>query len=452
VNRFIKNRINPKKTSPNLTALNNQDILLSKKTVRSDDNITENKEVYTNVTENNNNKAEIWVKKNYNKGDCVFVNDIFGNLKKYRCEINHTVVFYDKFSKGEFIDYYINKDKKIFVWVLIESSANEIKLIDTVINKRKIDRIPWAKDYYNEGDYVLINIDGEKLYRCEKSHGPEFYDNFGNGEFIEFYEQNTKKIFFWCLVEDLNIKSTKIAGNQSSQEKINGIVNKKYLFDIISDYDLSKIDDTFSDFIKSNNKNFIDLFYFKRFISDKKIVLVANSSKLIGARNGSYIDSHDIVVRFNSFKINPIDTGSKTSIHASIYLNDINLDKYVPIRFILSLNKDKWLSTIKNIDNKNQGLFLKCNHHRDIFLNKKHDTIVTTGFSFILLLMRIGGFKELTLFGFDFYENGVESIYRTEDGMNLGVSKVHNYNEEKIFVTNNFELIDKENCIYSLKC
>jgi hypothetical protein len=218
VNRFVKNRIRKKNQESINPLLKDQDILLSKKrdnrllpkpesTVDVENILAiKNDEIFVNK-KNSENIPEYWVKKNYNKGDLIYFKDALGNINKYRCEINHNPIFYDKFSKGEFTDYYFNKDKKIYIWSLLESNHVEKSKEYNLVKKSKIDKFSWVKDYYNEGDYVLINSNGEKLFRCEKNHGPDFYDNFGKGEFIDYYEKDGKKIFFWCLVEDRSYKS-----------------------------------------------------------------------------------------------------------------------------------------------------------------------------------------------------------------------------------------------------
>lgn len=194
-------------------------------------------------------------------------------------------------------------------------------------------------------------------------------------------------------------------------------------------------------------RSFIDVEKFQAFIKDKSIVLVANSSDLLNHKNGSLIDSYDIVVRFNSFKIDPEYTGSKTTIHASIYLQDINLDYFVPIRFIASINLGRWIEKIESIDKFNQGLLLKYNHHNEIKGQQKDKKPTTTGFIMLTLLLKLGGFKKLDLIGFNFYEGGMNSILRTDEGVALSISQVHDYDFEKSIIMANANEYDNKNNI-----
>ncbi len=199
--------------------------------------------------------------------------------------------------------------------------------------------------------------------------------------------------------------------------------------------------------INTVERSFIDLEKFKSFIFDKRIILVANSSDLLKNKNGSLIDSYDIVIRFNSFKIDKIHTGEKTTIHASVHLQDINLDYFVPVRFIISNNLNKWINKIKNLNKFNQSLLLKYNHHNEIIGHPKDKNPTTTGFVMLSLLLKIGGFKKVDLIGFNFYENGLNSILRTHEGTLLDISKVHDYGYEKMVIMDNAYEYDKKNNI-----
>ena len=188
--------------------------------------------------------------------------------------------------------------------------------------------------------------------------------------------------------------------------------------------------------------SFIDLASFKDFIKDKKIALVANSSDLLNYKNGSDIDNHDIVIRFNSFKLEPEYTGEKTTIHASIYLQDINLDYFVPIRIIICNNVIKWVSKLKTINRYDQTFILKYNHP-SIFgfdLNKS----LTTGLNTLITLMKLGGYNRIDLYGFTFYKDGKNSILRTDAGLVSGISKVHDYEFEKTFIFDKMSEYDKD--------
>jgi hypothetical protein len=199
--------------------------------------------------------------------------------------------------------------------------------------------------------------------------------------------------------------------------------------------------------IKNVNRSFIDLTNLKNFISGKNIILVANSSDLLKNKNGRLIDSYDIVIRFNSFKLDEEYTGKKTTIHTSVYLQDINLDQFVPIRFVVSISLKNWIKKIESLDKFKQSLILKYNHHNEINGQKITNKPPTTGFVMLTLLLKLGGYEKIDLIGFNFYENGLESILRTDEGVSLNISSVHDYNFEKNSIMENANSYDKENNI-----
>jgi hypothetical protein len=199
-----------------------------------------------------------------------------------------------------------------------------------------------------------------------------------------------------------------------------------------------------NDLNKSNIQlSFMDLASFKEFIKGKTIALIANSSDLLNNKNGSEIDSHDIVIRFNSFKIDAQHTGEKTTIHASIYLQNINLDYFVPIRIVVSTNVSKWINTLKTINKFNQTFILKYNHPSifNIVYTRKP---LTTGLNTLITLLKLGGFSEINLYGFTFYKDWENSILRTEAGLKTGISTAHDYNFERTFIFNKLDEYNKD--------
>ena len=208
---------------------------------------------------------------------------------------------------------------------------------------------------------------------------------------------------------------------------------------------VNNIDENGVDIILNNELNkssiqlsFMDLVSFKDFIKGKSIALIANSSDLLNYKNGSEIDAHDIVIRFNSFKIDSIHTGEKTTIHASIYLQDINMDYFVPIRIVVSTNILKWVNKLKSINKFNQTFILKYNHPSifNLIYNRKP---LTTGLNILITLLKLGGFDKIDLYGFTFYKDWNNSILRTDGGLSLGISSAHDYDFEKTFIFNKLD-------------
>jgi len=181
----------------------------------------------------------------------------------------------------------------------------------------------------------------------------------------------------------------------------------------------------------------------KNVIKNKRICLVANSTDLIDSNLGEYIDGHNFVVRFNSYKIIEKDTGIKTNIHATIWLSDYNLDVHVPIRVIFSGSKANWNQAIKNKKLK-QNYILKSNWpmREKMITSYSNGNCPTTGFNMLLLLVHLSGYSELNLIGFNQYKDGKSSQ------MSLAtygkISEVHDYKFERQWILRNCKSYDKE--------
>lgn len=194
--------------------------------------------------------------------------------------------------------------------------------------------------------------------------------------------------------------------------------------------------------------NLISLADFKKLLDNKTICLVANSSDLLTDTLGEYIDSHDIVIRFNSYVLDPVHTGTKITIHASIYLESVNLENKVDYRIIISNSKRNWVNRLNSLDPSLQLGVINVNWPLSNILNREnHDLnkVPTTGFNVILLLYELINYKSVTLVGFTFYKDGIDSIYRVST-VAKHISKVHNYSFEEKWINSVFT--KKNNYIY----
>ena len=215
---------------------------------------------------------------------------------------------------------------------------------------------------------------------------------------------------------------------------------KKYLeIDNMLDCEINKLD---------ISSPFMHLCGFKSFIKDKTISLVANSKDLLKRQHGSVIDSQDIVVRFNSFALNEPHTGTKTSIHCLIHLHNHNDNIFCPLRFIVCNHVGKWARRIEIHDPYSQSLMLKCSHASIFSSNPSiYPSPPSSGFVMLQTLLHIGGFKSIKLFGFTFYKGGFDDLLRTNEGLQDGLSKVHDYAYEEDFIKSN-SYYDHKNNIY----
>ena len=73
---------------------------------------------------------------------------------------------------------------------------------------------------------------------------------------------------------------------------------------------------------------------FRDLISGRSICLVANSGTVEGGSLGERIDSYDLVVRFNAYRIDPAVTGERTDIHVTVHRNAHNWDQPVGTRLV----------------------------------------------------------------------------------------------------------------------
>lgn len=263
-------------------------------------------------------------------------------------------------------------------------------------------------------------------------------------------QPNTKEIITFKDIKNMGLDTQPIIlkkgiaknidENQSHQTDTDNIIINDEIIDYSNKVNL---------FLGDEKKiSFLSLINFKRFIKGKRIVLVANSSDLLKSKKGKFIDGHDIVIRFNSYKIDDIFTGKKTTIHASVYLQDVNLDVFVPIRFIISNKMENWYETVLGLSRFKQSFILKYNHHNDMSGLTKDLAPSTSGLVMLKLLKILGGYKEINLIGFNFYKDGEKSILRTEEGLKYVISKVHNYGYEKNFIISNaYEYNKKDNII-----
>lgn len=190
----------------------------------------------------------------------------------------------------------------------------------------------------------------------------------------------------------------------------------------------------------------MDLLAFKRYIKGKRIALVANSSQLLDFQHGSLIDSADIVCRFNAFEIIPDHTGSKTDVHAAVYMHSYKYNEYVPVRFVNSVSADRWAAAVKsNVNPYAQGSLLLLNHIQELIWSSKNGYIEmappSTGFVFLMVLLAIGGYQDISMYGFTFYKNNSpDDILRSSELPYMTkqeIAEIHDYALEASFVKNN---------------
>lgn len=181
----------------------------------------------------------------------------------------------------------------------------------------------------------------------------------------------------------------------------------------------------------------ISLGEFRNRIAGKSICLIANSGRVGASSMGAEIDAYDLVVRFNSYRIDPKHTGSRTDIHATIHKHGFNWDQRVDTRLVFGGISGDWKYSLRNRLVPGAQTHLGDESLRWPVRNiGKLGTdvwsgIPTTGFNMLYLLDFLDVSPTLDLIGFDFYESGA---YRVQEAMKLAITSVHEYTSEKAWV------------------
>ncbi|MFI9826649.1 glycosyltransferase family 29 protein [Streptomyces sp. NPDC051913] len=181
----------------------------------------------------------------------------------------------------------------------------------------------------------------------------------------------------------------------------------------------------------------ISLGEFRNRIAGKSICLIANSGRVGASSMGAEIDAYDLVVRFNSYRIDPRHTGSRTDIHATIHKHGFNWDQRVDTRLVFGGISGDWKYSLRNRLVPGAQTFLGDESLRWPVRNigklsaDVWSGIPTTGFNMLYLLDFLDVSPTLDLIGFDFYESGA---YRVQEAMKLAITSVHEYTSEKAWV------------------
>ncbi|WP_407316894.1 glycosyltransferase family 29 protein [Isoptericola halotolerans] len=172
-------------------------------------------------------------------------------------------------------------------------------------------------------------------------------------------------------------------------------------------------------------------------LAGKSICLVANSAELLDLELGQEIDAHDVVVRFNSFATDPVRTGVKTDVHATIHLHDFNWDVPVDIRIVFGGAPAPWAENVRRYVRPEAQRLLgdeSLRWPRRSLLSpalRERCTVPTTGFNTLLLLDYLDVSTRIDLFGFNFHSG---APYRRDDAMHLPIAEAHSYEVEREWV------------------
>ncbi|MFF0107049.1 glycosyltransferase family 29 protein [Streptomyces hirsutus] len=176
---------------------------------------------------------------------------------------------------------------------------------------------------------------------------------------------------------------------------------------------------------------------FRNLIAGRSICLIANSGRVGASSMGAEIDAYDLVVRFNSYRIDEKHTGGRTDIHATIHKHGFNWDQPVTTRLVFGGVSGDWKYSLRNrlVPGAQRHLGDESLRWPVRTIGKLGSDvwsgIPTTGFNMLFLLDFLDVSPTLDLIGFDFYESGA---YRVPEAMKMPITSVHEYTSEKEWV------------------
>lgn len=191
--------------------------------------------------------------------------------------------------------------------------------------------------------------------------------------------------------------------------------------------------------------NWLSLGEFRNHVEGRSVCLVANSGRVGASTAGPRIDAYDLVVRFNSYRLDPAATGSRTDIHVTIHKHGFNWEKPVTTRLVFGGDVGDWRYSLRNRlvpgAQRNLGDESLRWPLREIgkVSAQQWPGIPTSGFNMLYLLDFLDVSPVIDLIGFDFYESGA---YRTDDAMKLPITSVHEYSDEKTWVMERAQHVD----------
>lgn len=196
--------------------------------------------------------------------------------------------------------------------------------------------------------------------------------------------------------------------------------------------------------IINNSQIILDKKESATFFKNKTICLVANSSELLNYNYGEFIDSHDIVIRFNGYSTIPEKTGNKIDVHC-VFREYYEKSNTIPkFKIVISPNRKLWDNSILkfhsndaiinnykiinfNYPSKADMIYAKCNNIQ----------FPTSGLCVYVYLSSLGIASNIRLVGFNGY-NGGDHLSILRKNSDSGLAKIHNYTMESNYWNSNF--------------
>ncbi|PRZ06536.1 glycosyl transferase family 29 (putative sialyltransferase) [Isoptericola sp. CG 20/1183] len=181
----------------------------------------------------------------------------------------------------------------------------------------------------------------------------------------------------------------------------------------------------------------VDVEGFADYLRGRSVALIANSPTLLREELGELIDSYDVVIRFNSFVIDPVHTGARTDVHVAFHKYEFNLEVPVDVRILFSGETALWRESVKVRAIPGRQRMLGDLSLRwpapSLGLIGKDDPfkLPTAGFNLLRLLLHLDVCPVVDLIGFDFYRSG---MLRVEGAKAIPHSPGHDSSAEKEWI------------------
>ncbi|WP_051951717.1 glycosyltransferase family 29 protein [Actinacidiphila yeochonensis] len=172
-------------------------------------------------------------------------------------------------------------------------------------------------------------------------------------------------------------------------------------------------------------------------IAGRSICLVANSGSLGAGSLGPQIDSYDVVVRFNAFRIDAAATGTRTDVHVTSSRNPHNWGVRAGTRVIVTQKPETYRAAVR--ERLVPGAQERVGDNslrwpvRDLgrVWSEVWPQTPTTGFNLMWLIDFLDVSPRFDLIGFDFLESGA---YRLPEAMGQPASSPADHSDEKAWV------------------
>ena len=191
-------------------------------------------------------------------------------------------------------------------------------------------------------------------------------------------------------------------------------------------------------------------------IFNGKTVAIVGSAPTVLENDGNYIDSHDIVVRVNNYKLKPEKTGKRTDVHYSFYGNSIKKtsDELKKDGVYLCMCKVPDANTIESEWHKKNGkqfgvdfrwiyarraqwwfcdTYAPTKPHFMKYFTLCGNRMPTTGFQCILEILSFN-ISKAYITGFDFFESKIHNVNEVWRPGRLDDPIGHNPKTEKEYI------------------